>query len=96
MFRPLRGHFQKQFKNRVWISGSWVLKGVEVGDERSTFVVPTIFSKNSNSVFENGIDQGYKIISLAIRNEQLLSLFMRPYALWQVESRLTKKAVIRM
>ena len=54
---------------------------MEVGDERSTFVMPTIFSKNSNSVFENGMDQGYKIISLVIKNEQLLSLFVRPYAL---------------
>ena len=54
---------------------------MEVGDERSRFVMPTIFSKNSNSVFENGMDQGYKIISLVIRNEQLLSLFMRPCAL---------------
>ena len=54
---------------------------MEVGDEVSTFVVPTLLSKNSNSIFENGTNQGYKKMSLVSRNEQLLSLFMRPYAL---------------
>lgn len=54
---------------------------MEVGDERSTFVMPTIFSKNSNSMFENGMHQGYRIISLVLRNEQFLSFVMRPCAL---------------
>ena len=70
--------------SRAWFSGSCtriLYKNVKDGYKKSTFVIPTIFSKNSNSVFENGMDQGYKIISLVIRNEQLLSLFMRPCAL---------------
>jgi len=45
------------------------------------FIKVTIFSKNSNFMFENGMNQGYKIISLVLRNEQFLSFVMRPCAL---------------
>ena len=87
--------FKNSFKIEYGFQWLESKKGVEVGNEQSTFVMPTIFSKNSNSMFENGMNQGYKMISLVLRNEQFLSFVMRPCALWQVESKLTKKAVIQ-
>lgn len=39
------------------------------------------FPKTLDSMFENWTDQGYKIMSLVLRNEQFLSFVMRPCAL---------------